>query len=561
MKILKEILGHRIFWWTLLGLVFINYLVSSINWRIDFTEDKRYSLSTNTGEILESIDQPIFAEILFGGEFDAGPKRLQKSVVDLLSQFQDINSKLRYELVDPLEGTPEEVAERQKNMAASGITYTSFTLPDDEQVTQRIAYPYVVFYRGEYGVPVEILEEQSFGGDGEATINESIALLEYKFVSAIERLSKGRKPLIYFTEGHDELIPLETIDYEKSVRQFFQTGRIHLDSASQIDPQIDVLVVAKPLKAFSESDIFKVDQYLMQGGKIVWMIDQLAVQLDSLRGKSTYIPSIIELGLDGLFFKYGIRVNKSLVVDTECTRIPLVVASQGGRPKQELFPYYYHLVPDPTDEHVIGTRLERVNMWYANSIDTLKTRSEIKRTVLLKSSVNSFEQGHPMSLDFEIQKLNTEFEKFDDGQKILALLVEGQFPSFYANRPAPVSDVNPLSESPNTAMVFISDGDLIRNRFDRGEGGQPVPLPSGFNRFENYKFDNGAFFNNIISYLLGEADLLEARKKNVELRLLNKAKIKTEKSVWQLFNVALPLLLLAVFGYANFYIRKRKYAT
>ncbi|MBT8220277.1 MAG: gliding motility-associated ABC transporter substrate-binding protein GldG [Bacteroidia bacterium] len=559
MMIIKEIFGHRTFWWTVIVLLVLNYLAAQMNWRIDFTEDKRFSISKNTTKVLKTLEQPVYAEILFGGDFQAGPKRLQEATVNMLSQFQNINSRIRYDLVDPLEGPPEDVAARQRKMAASGITYTSFTLPDDEQVTQRIAYPYVVFYQGEYGVPIEILEEQSFG-DGEAAINESIALLEFKFSSALQRLSKGRKPLIYFTEGHDELIPLETIEYEKSVRHFFQTGRIHLDSTEQIDQKIDVLVVAKPMKPFSESDLYKIDQYLMQGGKIVWMIDQLAVQLDSLRGRASYLPPIIELGLDELFFKYAIRLNKSLVVDTECTRIPLVVASQGGRPKQELFPYYYHPVPDPRDGHIIGTRLDRVNLWYAGSIDTLRTKFDQKRTVLLKSSMNSFEQQHPVNLDFEIQKIQTEFDRFDDGNKILGLLVEGKFPSFFANRPAPIPNANPKAESQETAMVVISDGDLIRNRFDQGQDGRPVPMPIGFNRFENYKFDNEAFFGNIISYLLGESDLLEARKKNVELRLLNQAKIKSEKSFWQLLNVVLPLLLLAIFGLVNSYIRKRKYA-
>jgi len=563
MDLLRNIFSSKTIWIAIVAVFVANFLASSINWKWDFTEDQKYSLSDNTKGILESVVEPIHAEILLAGDFDKGPARLQQATEDMLRSFQSINGKLRYDFNDPFDGPEEAVREFQKELFSLGINPTNFTLPDGEELRQRAAYAYVVFFKGDQTVPVEILESQGFGGSDEATINESIALLEYKFATAVQRLSKGRKPLVYFTQGQGELVPFETYEFAQSASQFFQIGNLHLDSTNVIDSQIDILVVAKPLERFTESDLFKIDQYIMRGGKVVWMVEQLGVTLDSLRGGiESFLPRELDLGLDPLLFKYGIKVNKSLVVDTECTDIRLNTGNQGGQPKFENFKYYYHLVPDPNEDHIIGGKLDRVNMLYAGSIDTLKTKLPLDRTVLLKSSANSFEQSYPMQLDFEIQKLQTEFEKFDDGGKVLGLLQEGEFASYFANRPPPFETTEEvIKSSSETAMVIISDGDLIRNSFRAGKDGQPVPIPLGFNRNVNYQFDNKAFFDNVIAYLLGEGQVLAARKKNLELRLLNKAKIDVEKTYWQWFNIGLPLLLLGLLAIINGFIRKKKYAS
>lgn len=561
MSFLSKILTSRIVWITVVGIVILNIVASWTTSQFDFTEDKKYSIAEETKALLTDIDQPIYAEILFAGDFEASPARLQNATEELLESFQRINPKIRHAYNDPYEGDAEQVQQNREELTNVGLFETSFTLPDGEEVRQKPAYPYVIFSKGEYSIPVNIIKEQQMGVDPEITINQSIALLEYKFATAIKRLEKGRKPLVYFTAGHDELLPMELGEYISSSRQFFQIGQIFLDSTDVVDDRIDVLVVAKPLKPFSDADLFKIDQYVMNGGKVIWMVDQLGVQLDSLRNNvSSFVPRDLNLGLDPLFFKYGFKLNKTLVVDTECTPIPMNVASQGGQPKIELIPYFYHLRPDPQQGHIIGSKLDRVNLLYASSIDTLKTKSPLKRTVLLKSSETSFEQQYPMTLDFSIQQFQTEFEKFQNGNKTIAMLMEGSFASLYANRPPPIDiDTKLPSISKPTAMVVIADGDLIKNTMIQGRNGQPEPVPIGFNRYDRYGYDNRAFFDNTLSYLLGEGDILQARKRDVQLRLLNQAKIDQEKTFWQAMNVGLPIVLLMLFAVVNGYLRKRKY--
>jgi ABC-2 type transport system permease protein len=405
----------------------------------------------------------------------------------------------------------------------------------------------------------------------EVALNNSIALLEYKFVNVIQKLESQEKPAVLFTAGHGELPAYETADLEKTLQEFYNTGRLILDSVVNIRPEVDVLVVAKPTQPFSEKDNFKIDQYIMNGGKVLWLLDRVAVDMDSLTTRREYFPKTYDLNLDNLLFKYGIRFKDNLVMDLQCSNIQLVVGFVGDAPQFDFFRYPYHLVisTGASSQHPIAKSLGPINLLFASTIDTVvETRLPIDKTILLASSNNSFFQRLPVGLDFNFLRYGLEKENFTKPAQPLAVLYEGEFDSYYANRvdPSMVASLEQLGQafkpqSDRTSMLVVSDGDIARNDFDKRN--QRV-MPLGLNRNEmegkGFLFSNKDFLVNAIEYLSDDRGLIEARSKDVKLRLLDAAAAKQQASFWQFFNIGLPLLFLALFGFTYNWWRKRRYA-
>jgi ABC-2 type transport system permease protein len=412
---------------------------------------------------------------------------------------------------------------------------------------------------------VKLLENESPTLSPDEVINNSVSLLEYKFANAIKKLRTPTKPIILFTRGHGELEELQTADLEASLHQFYETDRITLDSATLRPDQCALLIVAKPRFEFSEKDKFKIDQYIMNGGKVLWLIDRLGADLDSLRATGQFVPTDYPINLEDMLFKYGVRIQADLVVDLECTKIPLRVGQAGNAPQLELFNWYYHPTVMPGGTHPIVKTLDRVELKFCSSIDTIRTKTPVKKTILLKSSEYSRLQFSPILLNFDITRYAPEPAKFNKGNQTVGVLLEGTFASNYENRVSEAMQeglhkigMDFKSQSVPSRMVVISDGDVAANIIR-----DPVEKswwPLGYNRFEKSTYANKELMLNAIEYLIDATGVIEARTKEVKLRLLDNVKAKQEKTFWQVVNIALPLLFLGIFGWLFTRLRKRKYA-
>lgn len=547
-------------------VLFINILANIFYTHFDLTEEKRFTLTKPTRELLRGLNDQVYVQILLEGEFPAGFKRLQTATREMLDDFRSESGYLDYQFEDPASGSIEDVNARRKALSEQGIVPVNLRVADQGETTQKLIYPVAIFRFGSRQVVVKLLENESGNLSPDEVINNSVSLLEYKFANAIKKILSPARPVILFTKGHNELDDLQLADFDRTLRAFYDTDRILLDSVVQIKPEdCALLVIAKPRSTFSEKDKFKIDQYIMQGGRILWLIDRLNADLDSMRVAGRFIPTDYPLNIEDMLFKYGARIQPDLILDLECTKIRLVVGQVGNSPQFDLFPWYYHLAVRPAGKHPIIKNLDQVDLRFCSSIDTIKTKTFIKKTPLLTSSRYSRLQFSPVDLNFEILKYEPDPAKFNKGLQNVGVLLEGTFPSNYENRVSEEMmsgmkqlgmDFKPVSVP--TRMLVISDGDVaanfIRNRAEK----QWFPL--GFNQNDNTTYANKDLLINAVEYLIDPDGVIEARTKEVKLRLLDNVRARNEKTLWQVLNIAAPLLLLGLFAWVFNWRRKRRYA-
>ncbi len=547
-------------------LIFVNILGSVFHAKVDLTEEKRYTLTKPSVQLLEALEEVVYVQVLLEGNFPAGFKRLQNSTLEMLEDFRGINGLIEYQFINPSEGSVEEINAYRAELAKAGIVPTNLRVKDVDETKEQQIYPWAIFNFKGRSIPVNLLENEMMGVSPEVVLNNSVSLLEYKFANAIHKLEINRKPNILFTQGHGELADFEVESFRKELSTFYNTGFITLDSVVQIKQDADALIIAKPRLEFNERDKFKIDQFIMNGGKVMWLVDRLGVDLDSLRGRKDFIPFDYPLKIEDMLFKYGVRIQPNLILDLECTKIPLVSGMVGNSPQFDLFPCYYNPLMAPTSNHPIAKSLDRVNLFFPSTIDTVQTKTNVKKTVLLKSSQYSRLQLTPVRLDLEAFRYDADASKFNKGAQNVAVLLEGIFPSNYSNRvtaefQAGLDQLNLKfkDQSVNTKMLVISDGDIARNGFNRSSN---QVLPLGYNMFERRIFGaNKDFLVNSIEYLLDGEGIIEARSKEVKLRLLDTVKAKTEKTKWQMINILLPLVFVALFGFLYNLRRKRKFGS
>lgn len=553
-------------------LLIINILVTFFDGHLDLTEDKRYTLTAPTRRIVEGLKDPVTVKILLEGEFPAGFKRLQQAVKNMLNDLHNINPIIEYQFSNPLQGTKEQNQEQQKNLAEQGIYPTRLAIKDGDETSEKYIYPVAVLNLGERKQFVNLLENDAVGRSDEEVLNHSVELLEYKFASAIYRLVKNDKPNIIFTTGHGELAAEQTASLEGELRKFYDTGRINLDSLAALPAkdtafgtvQADVVIVAKPTKPFSEKDKFKLDQYVMNGGRIIWLIDRMTGSLDSMMRTGSMLPTEYPLNLEDQLYRYGARIQPNLVVDLECSVIMLRVGQQGGQPQYDKLPWFYYPIASPQSNHSIVKNLDRVWLQFPASIDTIRTKTNVVKTPILSSSKYSRLQYSPTTLSFEILRDKPDVSKFNQGQQIMGLLLEGQFQSLYENR-VPDEMLQLLTQlkmpykaaSEPTKMLVVADGDLARN--DLNPAQQRI-YPLGFSRDMQYTFANKDFLINSIEYMLSDAGFIEARTRFVKLRLLDTRKAKAEATTWKTLNLLVPILLVGLLGGIYFWRRKKRFA-
>jgi len=548
------------------GILILSYVVSQwVYTSLDATEERRYTLAPATKTLLKSLDDRIYIKVLLDGRFPAGFKRLQESTEDMLRRFSQVSPEIEYNFENPNEGTIEEVNERRQQLSESGLVPTKLRISDAAGASAQYIYPFAVINYGTRSIPVNLLQDDIPGADKEVILNNSIGLLEYKLADGIQKIKRQTREIVAFTSGQGELTRLQTASFEKDLSNAYAVNRIDLDSTVQIPKDIKVLIVAKPTEEFSEAHLFMLDQYIMNGGHVIFLVDPLVVSLDSISQNRNYIPPPYYLGLDPLLFKLGARINPNLVLDLQCTRIPMVVGMQGDKPQTELFPWYYHPLISSTSDHPITKGLDRIQLEFPGSIDTIQTATSIKKTILLTSSEYSRIQLTPVRLNFEILREEPDPKLFNKGPQPFAVMLEGAFQSMYQNRLSPEqldvlkrAGLSYKASGDSAKVMVVTDGDIIKNLVNSSSG-EIAPL--GFNKYENTSFTgNRDFLLNAIEYMLDQSGVLEARSKDIKLRLLNAVKAREEGMKWQLINILGPLALVFLIGLVYQVMRKRKFA-
>jgi gliding-associated putative ABC transporter substrate-binding component GldG len=547
-------------------VLIINVIAGFLYLTFDLTEDKRYTLSPSTKQLVRTPDDNMVIRILLDGEFPAGFKRLQTAVRDKMLEFRRLNPNIVFEFEDPSSGTPEQITQRRDQLAEDKIFPIVLSYSDGTQVVQKPVYPFAIIYYNKKKFIVNLLEEQLPGDDEDEILNKSVALLEYKFANAFQRILANKPKNVLYLTGHGEWDEASSFRLESEIRKFHRFQRVNPDTLMKLDSTIDLIIVAGPKSPIPLKDQFKLDQYIMQGGKIIWLLDKLDVSMDSISKYKFYIPPDIDYGVDDMLFKYGVRIRPDLVLDLECSTIPQVVGMAGDKPQTRMFSWMYHPVVQSYSDHPIVRNIDRVNMFFPSGIDTLKTDGEVKKTVLLASSRYSRAQLSPVRLSFEILKVQPDPAKFNQGNIPLAVLLEGNFESYFKNRLTPefqevLNQLNlPFLESGRPAkQLVVSDAEFMQNlvKFSTGKVEE-----IGYNAWERkYYKGNKDFILNAVEYMLDEHGVLESRSKEIKLRLLDAVRTKSERTFWQILNIGLPLVFLLLFGVIYRFIRKRKYTT
>lgn len=554
-----------------LGIViFINILANArlgslaLYRSFDLTEEKRFTLTDGTKKLLRNLDEVVYIKVLLDGKLPAELKRLRASTIDILDDFRGQSSLVDYDFENPLAGKPEQVNARMEQLRKEGMFPMSFTVVKGAQRDDTPVFPYaIVNYKGR-AYPVNLMENQDNTQSPDVVLNNAVSLLEYKLANAIQKVQEVNKPNIAFITGHGEISENERADFERSIRKFCNTGNLVLDSVPFIKPDISALIVAKPLRPFSEKDKFKMDQYVMAGGKILWMLDMVRMDKDSLFARPEYMPGDYQLNLDDLLFRYGVRIQPNLVLDLQCSPIWVTTGKQGTQQQRQPIPFPYHILTVSNADHPVSKSVAPVNLQFASTIDTaVRTKTPVKKTTLLLTSPRTRLQYLPvrMGLDF-LRYIDP--DKFNKGQQVVSVAMEGTFPSMYENRLTPEmeSGLSQLGQqfksvSVPTRQIVVSDGDVAKNKYLPARE-QVVPL--GYNEVENFIYANKEFLQNSVEYLLDQNGIIAARGKEVRLRLLDSTRAQAEKSWWQLVNIVFPLLLIGLFGFGYGWWRKRKYA-
>ena len=553
----------------LLLLILLNGLASSWPYRLDLTSEKRYSLSEPVKKMLQHLPGDIQVDVYLQGDLKAGIRKLRNSTEEMLAAFNDYaGGRVHYRFIDPVANTDDTarlmIMDSLARMGIQPMTQIAQSKKGEEQ-SQRVLIPAATVQYNHKTLPVDLLKgvQRSREGQPEEQLYVNAeTLLEYKFASAIDKITEDTLPAIGYVMGNGEPLNFTVYDLIQYLRTNYRFGIVQLDSVPFVSTKLNALVIVKPAKAFTDGEKRKLDQFLMRGGRIMWMIDNLNADSDSLHLNGGTVAFDRGLNLEDLFFKYGIRVNQDLVEDMQCANINLVVGTQGGKPQMQLLPWPYYPLLDGTAYSPITKNLDPVLSRFANSIDTVKAAG-IRKTVLLQSSPNARTISTPALISFESVKTASDPAAFNRSAIPVAMLLEGKFSSLFANRiSSATADTlanlyqQPFLPAAQTAskVIVCADGEVVMNEeTERG------PLPLGLNKDINYTFANQDFLANSIDYLVNNSGILETRSKDFTLRLLDPEKTEAEKTVWQFLNIILPILVVIGSGLLFQFIRKRKY--
>jgi ABC-2 type transport system permease protein len=550
---------------SLVSLIALGILSNLTFTRFDFTKEKRFTISPVTRDIMKKLKGPVKVKVyLQGNNFPSDLKRLQRATRDMLIDLRAYsNDRVQFEFIDPIAAIKGLADDEQKkaydSLEAKGIVGENRATKTDNGIAQLLIFPEALVQFGGREIAVNLLQTRIMLSDEEVA-NNSIQNLEYAFSSAIKKVTSGGKPIIGFTEGHNELSDVQLNDAMKSLSDGYNVGRINLQTIPlSILLKMRLLVIPKPDTKFSEVEKFKIDQYVMRGGRVLWAIDQVSADLDSLKGHGGEQMSFPkQLDLDDQLFTYGVRINYDLIADMSCAQIPVTTGNVGGQAQIQLLPWLYYPLFITDSQNPIVRNLDAIRSEFASTIDTIAIKN-VKKTILLTSSPYNKRLNAPHILSLQALEQEPTPKDFQSTPKTVAVLLEGEFKSDFQNRPLPEGlneNIPILPKSIPTKMIIISDGDVFKSQL--GADGSPYPL--GYDHYMQRNFGNKNLLLNIADYMTDDSGLIALRTKEIQIRLLSRARIRSEKLYWQVINNALPLGLLVIFAIFQHYVRKRKYA-
>ncbi len=542
---------------TLIVLIAINFAGSKLYKRFDLTKDKRYTLSESALQTIANVDSPLIIDMFLEGEFPSEFRRLQTETKQIFNEFALYNNHIKINYINPL----ADEATRDRNiqqLTQSGLEPYVNSNKTSGKITQELIFPWA--FASYLGQTVKIpLLKRNITTSLQDQITNSIQNLEYTFADGFRKITKAKQQKIAILKGNGQLNDLYVADFLQALKSYYNLAPFTLDSVAS-NPQntlkqlkqYDLIISAKPTEAFTEEEKLVLDQFTMNGGKSLWLTESIIMDKDSLYSNSgTSVAIMRDLNLNDFFFKYGIRINPVIVSDMYSAPISLAIG-EGSQAQIQPIQWQYSPLAASNPNHSITKNLNLVKFDFASQIDTLK--NNVDKTILLQSSKLSKLQGVPMQISLDVVTQKPDKKTFNKGSQNLAVLLEGNFTSVYKNRVKPFNSSNLKDESINTKMIVIADGDVIKNDVIKNKAQE-----LGFDRWTGQAFGNKEFLLNSVNYLLDDSGLIDIRTKDIAVPFLDSEKIEKEKGKWQLINILLPLILLAIFGFGFNYYRKKKY--
>ena len=546
---------------TLFLLLVINIIGSFFFFRLDLTKDKRYTLSTTSLNIIRQVQNPLSVKIYLQGDLPAEFKRLQLETRQMLEEFQGYNSNIVFEFIDPLEDESTSM-DNIKELYRKGLTPINISVDNKGKQSQAMVFPWAIAVYDNKEVNIPLLKN-IMGASTTDKVIGSVQHLEYSIADALNKITQSKQKKIAIIKGNGELHEAYIAKFLLQTKESYHIGPFTLDSVAKQSintltalKKYDLAIIAKPTEAFSESEKQVLDQYIVSGGKTIWLIDQVVAEMDSLyspTGSALAFPR--DLNLNDFFFKYGVRIYPDLIKDEQGSPIKLATGEQGSATQFQEFNWKFAPQIYPQSKHPIVKNLGGIKFDFANAIDTLK--NGIKKTVLLQSSQYSKRIGTPTEINLNsVNEETTPADYMDKGNIPLAVLLEGNFHSMFENRVLAFDQTDFQAKGKPGKMIVISDGDVIKNQLDKNL----LPVELGYDQRSGNLYDNKDFLMNCVNYVLDDTGLINIRSKDLDLPLLDKEKVYENYTYIQFLTIGLPIVILTVFGFLFTFLRKRKYS-
>ena len=521
--------------------------------RFDLTVDKRYTLSPTTQQLLAQIKGPIDIKVLLKGNIPAEYKRLQTETLQLLEEYKAANKNIHFDFVNPLEG--KDVDSQLQALSTEGFTPLMITSTIQGKTSEEYILPWAIITRGDKQERVPLLRNK-LGASAQEKIEFSVQNLEYAFSDALYKILLEKQKNIAIIRSNGTLSDIQIADFLRLEQNYYHLAPFVLDSVATAPEKtlkqlstFQLCIIAKPTEPFTDEQKQVLDQYIMNGGRVLWLLDPVAASMDELfrqQGRTMAMPQ--DLNLTDMLFKYGVRLNYDLINDWYFTQI-VVAQGSGSQTQYTPIPWVYSPMILSANNHMINKNLDGIRLQFVSSIDTLS--NGIKKSILLSSSPLSKQEGTPKELILDFPEKTT--EGYEKGNFPVAVLLEGSFTSAFKNRVKPIAQLQSKEQSEPNKMIVISDGDIIRNDIQQGE-----PLELGYDKWTNQYFDNKAFLQNCVNYLLDDTAFLSLRNKKVSLAFLDKKALEKDITYWKLIAFVVPLLSLAILGLGvRFWYKKR----
>ena len=558
-------------------VVLVNVIGSYVFTRFDLTSEKRYTLSPTTKEILNDLDDYVYFKVYLEGDFPAGFKKLRRETKEMLDEFRAYSKFIDYEFINPSEsGNEAEIKETYNQLYRAGLNPTDLNVQNsDGSSKQMVIWPgALVSYRNNTEIAIDLLENQ-IGQSSEDALNASMQNLEFRLIDAVKKVTRLEKPFVAIIEGHGEWGEQEMYDITQTLSQKYNVERKAIDGKIdallhrtqdttrdvRVFPTYDAIIIAKPTQPFDEKDKFLIDQYIMHGGKVLWLVEPVYATMDSLQNQESTIGIEQDLNLDDMLFKYGVRLNRDLLLDLTCASLPIRTGQVGGQAQLEYFRWYYFPLLQAASEHPMVRNMNAIKADFVSSMDATTSANGIEQIPLLKTSSYTKVSGVPVFISLAMLRQAPDQRMFNSKGKNVAYLLKGSFPSLYANRvPQEIVDdqaTDFMEESVPTAMIVVADGDLIRNQIDIRTR---KPLPLGFDQYTGITYTNKEFIENAISYLVDGEGLIDIRSRELKIRLLDATKVNKERVKWQVINTLVPIAVIILLGFVMAFVRKKKYS-